>query len=126
MKKRILIVDDEVAFCEMVKVNLELTDQYEVFTETRGKLVLETAKRVKPDLILLDVILPDISGPAIMKHLRANQDLNKIPIMFLTAMSEAQTTLDPADRGKFPFIQKPVGSEDLVHRIESYLSERNP
>lgn len=120
-KKKILIIDDEDAFGKMVKINLEMLGDYDVRVETMGGNGLQAAWEFRPDLILLDVIMRDMSGPEVAKWLRADSHFRHTPILFLTAMTEDDIAPAKVGGEKFPLIQKPVSIEDLTRSIEANL-----
>lgn len=126
-KKRILIVDDERSFTRMVKLNLEKTGFYEVREENRGTGAIAAAHDFKPDLILLDVIMPDRDGGDVMARLQADPGLRAIPVIFVTA---AVNKREAGDTGKLSggsvFLAKPIGLKELVTAIESALSPGTP
>jgi CheY-like chemotaxis protein len=122
MKKRILIIDDERDFCRMVKFNLERTKQYEVLFATDGRSGIEIARSKKPDLILLDIRMPKMSGGEIAEELLEDPSTNKIPIVFLTALVKKEEVAKQSGYiSGWPFIAKPVTSQDLIKRIEEEL-----
>lgn len=84
-KKRILIVDDEPGYAEVVKVILEETYRYEVEIETSAEHALQTAKRYQPDLILLDLTMPGVPGGEVANRLLNDPETSRVPIIFLTA-----------------------------------------
>lgn len=123
-KKKILLVDDEENFTRIVKLNLESTDKYEVKVENKGAFVLETAKAFKPDLILLDVVMPDKEGSEIAAEMRQDENLNKIPVVFLTALvTKEETGKNCSLISGNPFIAKPVNLNELIHCIETYVKK---
>ena len=81
MKKRILIIDDETDFTLGVKINLESTDKYEVRTESEGRNVISVIQKFNPDLIFLDVIMPDMDGSEVMSLIKANASFKYIPVV---------------------------------------------
>jgi CheY-like chemotaxis protein len=85
-KKRILLIDDEEDFCFFVKASLENAGEFDVMVSNRGDKGIELAKREKPDLILLDILMPEMSGDEVAEILLDNSATAKIPIIFLTAM----------------------------------------
>jgi len=85
MKKRILLIDDEPSFTRALKLHLEKSGAYEVTEENRGEIALETARRFKPDLILLDVMMPDVDGGEVASETRSDAKLKNTPIVILTA-----------------------------------------
>src|SRR2546423_7483508 len=84
-KKRILVVDDETSITRLLKMNLELIGNYEVREENSGARAIETAREFNPDLILLDVMMPDLDGGDVAAALKQDRALRKTPVVFLTA-----------------------------------------
>jgi len=118
-KKRILIIDDEEEFTNLVKMNLEKTDRYEVKIENRGAHGLASAREYKPDLILLDILMPDLGGSEVAYQLRHDQDVNNIPVVFLTAVARKEEVASSKGViGGHPFLAKPVTIEELIDCIE--------
>ncbi len=122
MKKRILIIDDEQDLCRVVKLNLERTKQYEVFFATDGRSGIEIARNQRPDLILLDIRMPGMSGGEIAEELLDDPSTGTIPIIFLTALVKKDEVAKQSGyiSGR-PFIAKPVTTQDLIKRIEEEL-----
>lgn len=121
-KKKILIVDDEAVFTRMVKLNLEQTGQYEVREENRALRALPAAREFKPDLILLDVIMPGMDGGELAASLQADYALRKTPIVFLTAtVSPSEAKSGGFTSGGFLFLAKPVALKDLIQCIETHV-----
>ena len=85
-KKRILVVDDEAALTRMVKLNLERTGNYEVRTENSGPMAIPAALEFRPDLMLLDVMMPGMTGDEIAAQLREDPALSHIKFIFVTAI----------------------------------------
>jgi len=124
MKKRILVVDDEPALTRMIKLNLEQTERYEVRTENLGRKAIEAAREFRPDLILLDVMMPGMLGSEIAAQLEADPELRAIKFVFLTAMvtkEEAQRSFGVI--GGHTFIAKPISADDLCQVIEDQLRQ---
>lgn len=113
---KILIVDDEPAIVDLIKINLEL-EGFETKTCATGLQAVRTASVFNPDLILLDIMLPDFSGFEICKTL---QDLN-IPIIMLTARNDIKDKLYGLELGADDYITKPFDSRELVARIKTVL-----
>jgi CheY-like chemotaxis protein len=121
-KKRILIIDDEVGFTRMVKLNLEKTGAFEVREENVGSAAVGAAREFKPDLILLDVIMPTMDGGDIAAHIRRDRHLRETPIVFLTAtVSRREAGSAGMTSGGCLFLAKPVSVEDLVKCINENL-----
>lgn len=122
MSKKILMVDDEVVLTKMVKMNLERTGNYQVRTENEGSKALQAAREFKPDLILMDVMMPDMSGDEAIAEIRDDENLASIPYIFMTAIvSKAETEDMGSNIGGNEFLAKPVKTEELIARIESIL-----
>lgn len=124
MTKRILVVDDEAALTRMVKLNLEQTGQYEVRTENEGSLAIAAARDFKPDLILLDVMMPDMTGDEVSAALKQDPDLAATKVIFMTAIvTKAETGKLGKKIGGNVFLAKPVRLKELVAAIERVLAE---
>ena len=118
-KKRILIVDDEIKFTAILKMNLEYTGRYIVEEENRGAFVIDAARRFHPHLILLDIVMPDLNGGEVATQLRSDPNLKDIPIIFITALiSEAEERTI----GGSPYLSKPVKFRTLVSLIDKTIS----
>jgi two-component system OmpR family response regulator len=118
-KPKILIVDDEKGFTKVTRLTLP---DYEICEENNSARALETARRFQPDLILLDVVMPDFDGGDIAAQFQAEASLKDVPIIFLTAIITEKETEKRQLFGGFPFISKPVTPEKLVEEIEKHLA----
>ena len=121
-KKKILIVDDEKGFTSMLQLNLEAMGIYEVRVENKSERALQTALQFQPDIILLDVIMPNMEGPDVANEIKNNQILKGTPIIFLTAT----ITIDEMEAhngqiGGHPFVAKPGSLSDLLESIRRNL-----
>ena len=124
MKKRILVVDDEPALTRMVKLNLERTGNYEVRTENQGSKAVEAAREFKPDLIFLDVMMPDMSGDEVSAQLKEDEELSQIKFIFMTAIvTKDETESMGSNIGGNEFLAKPVKTDELLATIERVLGE---
>jgi len=124
-KTRLLLVDDEEAFARILKLNLEETGDYEVTVETDGTKAIATARAFPPDLILLDVVMPDTDGGTIGGAILADKELHNIPIVYLTAAISRKELGGPSGIvGGRLFIAKPVEKRVLVQLIEEQLAKR--
>lgn len=122
MKKKILVVDDEVALTRMIKLNLERTGKYEVKTENFGKKAVTAVKDFQPDLIFLDVVMPDMTGDEVAQELRDDEALGKIKLVFMTAIvSKQETNSMGSNIGGNEYLAKPVTAEDLIKVIDRIL-----
>lgn len=123
-KKRILIVDDEVALTRLMRIALEQSGKYEVRAENDSKVVLAAALEFRPDLIVLDLIMPDQDGGDVAETLRAHAELKDLPIIFLSAsVRKSEIDAHGGVLGGFPFLAKPTSAEELSACIEKYLPE---
>ncbi len=121
-KKRILVVDDEAVITRTLKLYLEGTGSYEVRTENQGSHALQAAREFNPDLIMLDLIMPDTDGAMVASELGSDSELQNIPIIFLTALvSEKEVGAQGKEIGGHPFLAKPVNPEKVVECIERQL-----
>lgn len=120
-KKRVLIVDDESGFTKLVKLTLQKSGNYEVLEQNDGSQAWLTARDFKPDIIFLDVVMPRADGGEVAQQIRSDPLLEKVPIIFLTAIVSKQESAN--DFGGFPFLAKPVGIETIRQKIVEYLGE---
>ncbi len=120
-KRKILLIDDEDDFCFFVKLNLEKTGQYQVFTATDGMEGIRLAKQVKPDLIFLDIVMPKMNGGRVAEILLEDESTKKIPIVFVSAVVKKEELAEDNRAGGKDFIAKPVKSENLIEKIEQLL-----
>lgn len=123
----ILAVDDEESLTFFVKLNLQNEKRYDfkVTTANSGEDGLKLAKSLRPDLILLDIMMPDISGTEVAEKLQLDARTKNIPIIFMTAIVQKDEVSDEGGViGGREFIAKPVGKEELVSRIETTLNLR--
>ncbi len=117
MNEKILVIDDEVNLLNVIKDYL-LRESYEVFTATRGKKALELFHEIEPDFIILDLMLPDISGEEICKRIRKESD---VPILMLTAKSSEDDKVTGLYIGADDYLTKPFSPRELVGRVRAIL-----
>lgn len=118
-KIRILLIDDEKDFGFFVKLNLEKTGRFEVTTTTSGSKGLILASKDRPDLILLDIIMPELSGGQVAEQLLENPETAKIPVLFITAIaSRTEVQSQQGTIGGRSLIAKPVTPEELMAKID--------
>jgi len=118
--KRILIVDDEAGFTRLLKLTLEGTRRYLVKEENDGSQALNTARQFRPDLILLDIVMPKMDGGDVARQMASDPMLKKVKIIFLTAIV-SQKEAGAGGIGGFPFVAKPVSLAALTAMIEETL-----
>ena len=120
-KKKILLVDNEKSFCLVVKINLEATGEYEVKTETEGLNALRTAQEFKPDLLLMDMIMPGIRGADLARQIKLDPALQKTPVIFLTATVMQEEAVKEAERGNGSLLAKPISVDKLLECIRRHV-----
>ncbi|MFA6410118.1 MAG: response regulator [Candidatus Buchananbacteria bacterium] len=121
MLKKILIIEDEKALVK--NLELALSDSYKIITADTGKEGLKKAKKEKPDLILLDVMLPDTTGFEILPELKKDKVLELIPVIVLTNLGDAQTVSNIlAAGGKEYLIKSDWSIDEIVKKIKNTLS----
>jgi len=119
-KGKILVVDDDQDIQEMLSYNLR-KEGYDVKTADNGKMALQVAESFRPELIILDVMMPEMDGIETCRELRANSDLEQTIIAFLTARGEDYSQIAGFDAGADDYIAKPVKPRVLVSRVQALL-----
>ncbi|MEO8429341.1 MAG: response regulator [Verrucomicrobiota bacterium] len=121
-KRRILIIDDEASFTRLLALNLGCTGNYTVRAENWAPNGLAVVRDFKPDLILLDVMMPGIGGGELAAQFQAHPGLNDIPVVFLTAAVKKEEVKSRSGIiGGFPYLAKPVNLQELIGCIEKNL-----
>lgn len=121
-KRRILVVDDEPSITRLLKLNLELTGLYEVAEANSGAEALSKGPDFRPELMLFDIIMPDVDGGALAGQMLGIESLAEVPIIFLTAAitrDEARET--NGFIGQYPFLAKPIRVDELLAVIKKIL-----
>ncbi|MFT7153006.1 MAG: two-component system alkaline phosphatase synthesis response regulator PhoP [Alteromonas macleodii] len=121
----ILIVDDEEDILEFLKYNLKKED-FEVHTASSGRKAINVAQKVNPDLIILDVMMPELDGIETCKEIRDLPGMSNTLIAFLTARNEDYSQIAGFDAGADDFINKPIKPRVLISRIKALLRRNNP
>jgi two-component system alkaline phosphatase synthesis response regulator PhoP len=120
---KILIIDDEQDILEIIKYNL-VKEGFDVQTANNGLLGIETAKSFRPDLILLDVMMPQMDGIEVCETIRTIKGLESTLICFLTARSEDYSQIAGLDAGADDYISKPVKPKVLISRLNAILRRK--
>ena len=123
MKKKntkILLVDDEPDILEIIGYNLA-QEEYQIFTASNGKEAIATAKKVIPDLIIMDVMMPEMDGMEACENIRKIPELSNVLITFLTARSEDYSQVAGFDAGADDYITKPIKPKLLVSKVKALL-----
>jgi DNA-binding response OmpR family regulator len=119
MKRKILIVDDEPIVLDILGKKLEIRN-FEVLTARDGVEGIEKARNESPDLILLDELMPNKDGMTMLKELKDDQKLSKIPVIMVTARRAAKDKSKGESLGATAYVIKPVGFYDILRYIEWY------
>ena len=120
VSEKVLIIDDEMHIVELLRFNLE-TSGYKTIYSYDGFDGFIKAKEEKPDLILLDWMLPNISGIEVLKKIRQDADLKKIPVIMLTAKNMEDDKVEGLEIGADDYITKPFSIKELLARITSVM-----
>src|SRR5947208_5707438 len=118
--KKILVIEDEPEMRRNITALLRYYD-YEPIAAENGRQGIETARREKPDLILCDVMMPELDGHAVLQALQSEASLARIPFIFLTAKGEKNDLRSGMNLGADDYVTKPVANADLVRAIEARL-----
>jgi len=124
MKKKILVVDDEPDFIEFLSIRLK-SSGYDVISASDGESGLKKAQKEKPDLIILDILMPKINGFELCKRLKENELTKDMPVIMLTALAQEKDLSKGLEEGADCFITKPFNSLDLLYEIKTALTEKN-
>ncbi len=115
MKKNVMLIDDEVDFCYFLKKNLELTGEFEVETSYNGEDGIRKIKLHRPDVILLDIMMPGLSGPDVAAELKNDESTRNIPVVFSTAIIQEQEVKQSQNViGGWYYIAKPIEMDKLL------------
>ena len=118
---KVLIVDDVISNVLLLKVLLT-NEKFNIVTAGNGTQALEQVKKEKPDLVLLDVMMPDISGFEVAQQMKADPEMSEIPIIFLTALNSTADIVKGFQVGGNDFISKPFNKEELIIRVTHQIS----
>jgi len=120
--RKILIIDDEEKFCRAIKKALELKTDFQVLTATEGLEGVRLAKTQKPDVVLLDVMMPGMFGTDVAEKLSDDPATSSIPIIFVTAIiKQEEVEAKNYFAGGHSFIAKPVIIDDVIKKINEVL-----
>ncbi|OPY81944.1 MAG: Response regulator PleD [Smithella sp. PtaU1.Bin162] len=120
--RKILIIDDEEKFCRAIKKALELKTDFQVLTATEGLEGVRLAKTQKPDVVLLDVMMPGMFGTDVAEKLSDDPATSSIPIIFVTAIiKQEEVEAKNYIAGGHSFIAKPVIIDDVIKKINEVL-----
>lgn len=121
---KILVIDDDIAINELIKVNLELQG-YEVKQAYNGTEGFALAKQELPNLIVLDVMMPEVDGFTVAQRIRQTQDIADTPIIMLTALGELNNKVNGFNIGVDDYLTKPFEIDELIVRVRALLKRSN-
>lgn len=125
MKYNILLIDDEAELSLMVKHGLERGGEFCVTWAGGGKPGLKQAVKLKPDLILLDIVMPDMDGFEVLERLKNQDDTMSIPVFMLSAINTQEAKQTTASLYSEGYIAKPVDMEELIRKIRGFLTAKH-
>ncbi len=123
MAERILVIDDEPDLLELVRLSLDQAG-YRVDTAETGNEALSSVRSLRPDLIVLDLMLPDVPGTEVCRQIRADPELSRIPIIMLTARAEEVDRVVGFELGADDYVAKPFSPRELTLRVRAVLRRR--
>ena len=121
---KILVIDDDTAINELIKINLELCG-YDVICSYDGTRGFALAKQELPDLVILDVMMPEVDGYTVAKRIRENDETKNTPILMLTALGMVQDKVKGFDIGVDDYLVKPFEMDELRVRVRALLKRTN-
>lgn len=119
-KQTILVVDDEQDLLDLIEYNLK-KEGFEVLKAENGKEGIQMAREHAPDVVLLDIMMPIMDGMEAVEIMRDDDDLRRIPIIFLTARGDEKTEVEGLNKGGDDYITKPISTTKLISRIKAVL-----
>jgi DNA-binding response OmpR family regulator len=123
LKERVLVIDDEPDLLELIEVNMKAAG-FEVLSASNGKEGLEMARKTKPELIVLDVMLPELGGLEVCKSLRRDPATADIPVLMLTARATEIDRVLGLELGADDYVTKPFSTRELVLRVKNLLRRK--
>ena len=123
--KKVMVVDDEEGFTKLLKMNLEKTGLYEVRIENQSTKALEVAREFQPDVVLLDIVMPDMDGGDVAAQFQDDPMLRRVPVIMLTALvAEGETSAGSvAQAGTMNVLPKPVNMQVLLACLGDAIGE---
>lgn len=123
MTKKILVIDDHLETVELIEMTLR-RHGYEVIGVQTGAMGIEKAEAEQPDLILLDIMMPDMDGLTVCRRIRKDEELKRIPVIMFTAKTQAEEKLMGFEAGADDYLTKPTRPEELIARVELILARQ--
>jgi DNA-binding response OmpR family regulator len=122
MKQKILLVDDEEDILDFLELILE-EQGYDIIKASSGRDALAAAQMHKPDLILLDIMMPEMDGWEVLKLLKADEELLQTPVAMLTARSEMKDKIQGLQEGAIDYICKPFSTKELIDKLHVIFAQ---
>lgn len=122
MGKKILLVDDEEDILDFLELILE-EQGYNVIKASSGRDALAAAQMNRPELILLDIMMPEMDGWEVLKLLKADEEVSHIPVAMLTARTEMKDKIQGLQEGAIDYICKPFATKELLDKLEIILAQ---
>ena len=119
-KKSIVLVDDEPIVCETVKITLS-SRGYQIKTVEDPSYAVEAIRKAKPDLVILDLYMPNIDGASLCRQLKDDQELRDIPVLFFSGSSKPVDVMSGLKAGGYDYVAKPIDGEELLAKVEAIL-----
>lgn len=119
-RKTILVVDDEQDLLDLIEYNLK-KEGFDVLKAEDGLEGIDVARKHRPDLVLLDIMMPKMDGLEVVERMRSDKKIKRIPIIFLTARGDEKTEVEGLDKGGDDYITKPISTTKLISRIKAVL-----
>jgi len=119
-KQTILVVDDEQDLLDLIEYNLK-KEGFDVLKAEDGEEGIRMVRKHVPDLVLLDIMMPNMDGMEVLEIIRADERMKRIPIIFLTARGDEKTEVEGLDKGGDDYITKPISTTKLISRIKAVL-----
>jgi CheY-like chemotaxis protein len=123
--KRILLIEDNLEIRENTSEILEL-EGYEVITAANGKIGLDLARKNPPDLILCDILMPEMTGYEVFEHLKMSASMSIIPFIFITASAEKSEVQLGLNMGAAGYVRKPFQEKELLYAVDDCLKGGSP
>jgi two-component system sensor histidine kinase/response regulator len=120
-KRSIVIVDDDVDVSQMTRMRLEQTGLYTVRVCNRGSEALAFIRKTRPDMVLLDIVMPDADGTEIAQQIKEDKSLAGIRVVFMTSLVEEGELDRSSVIGGYPFISKPITGEALLKSVKEFF-----
>ncbi|MHB1128991.1 MAG: response regulator transcription factor [Ilumatobacteraceae bacterium] len=120
-KARVIVADDDLDLCELLEMKLRQSD-YDVYTALGGVQALEMIRSVQPHLVILDIMMPSMSGMDVLRHMRLEPAIAGIPVILMTSKRQEEDVNAGFALGVVDYIIKPFNLRDLVSQVEKVIS----